>query len=262
MINRKAFFEIFFYNRENPSREMMETAENVWRAYMRKYGLGLDAGNDGQPTYEEVREITYLANAAVEMMAAREAAAAAPPPAPVYEPEEVEEEAPQEEEEIPEPAEEAPAENEEEPTEPEPVMEEAAEEPAAPAAEEAAEEPQPIMEEVPAEKVLPQIRPQQIVREKVLPPVKPVYTPSVSCDIDIWVEQLIHWCEGKGFQCIRTVDEGDCYLHVYLPHKKEVIPVGKWCLKADTNIADLAAEISKLYAYCNGFADCFERLMK
>ena len=66
MVNRRAFFEIFFYNRENRSREMMEAAESVWRAYMKKYGLGLDAGSDGQPTYDEVREITYLANAAIE----------------------------------------------------------------------------------------------------------------------------------------------------------------------------------------------------
>ena len=66
MVNRRAFFEIFFYNRENRSREMMEAAEGVWRAYMKKYGLGLDAGSDGQPTYDEVREITYLANAAIE----------------------------------------------------------------------------------------------------------------------------------------------------------------------------------------------------
>ena len=40
MVNRRAFFEIFFYNRENRSREMMEAAEGVWRAYMKKYGLG------------------------------------------------------------------------------------------------------------------------------------------------------------------------------------------------------------------------------
>ena len=66
MVNRRAFFEIFFYNREDRSREMMEAAESVWRAYMKKYGLGLDAGSDGQPTYDEVREITYLANAAIE----------------------------------------------------------------------------------------------------------------------------------------------------------------------------------------------------
>ena len=66
MVDRRAFFEIFFYNRENRSREMMEAAESVWRAYMKKYGLGLDAGTDGQPTYDEVREITYLANAAIE----------------------------------------------------------------------------------------------------------------------------------------------------------------------------------------------------
>ena len=45
---------------------MMEAAEGVWRAYMKKYGVGLDAGTDGQPTYDEVREITYLANAAIE----------------------------------------------------------------------------------------------------------------------------------------------------------------------------------------------------
>ena len=77
MVNRRAFFEIFFYNRENRSREMMEAAEGVWRAYMKKYGLGLDAGNDGQPTYEEVKEITYLANAAIEMVEKQMAEAAA-----------------------------------------------------------------------------------------------------------------------------------------------------------------------------------------
>ena len=39
MVNRRAFFEIFFYNRDNRSREMMEAAEGVWRAYMKKYGF-------------------------------------------------------------------------------------------------------------------------------------------------------------------------------------------------------------------------------
>ena len=77
MVNRRAFFEIFFYNRENRSREMMEAAEGVWRAYMKKHGLGLDAGNDGQPTYDEVREITYLANAAIEAVEKQMAEAAA-----------------------------------------------------------------------------------------------------------------------------------------------------------------------------------------
>ena len=68
MVNRRAFFEIFFYNRTERSREMMEAAEEVWRAYMKKYGLGLDASNAVEPTYEEVREITILANAAIEMV--------------------------------------------------------------------------------------------------------------------------------------------------------------------------------------------------
>ena len=77
MVNRRAFFEIFFYNRETRSREMMEAAESVWRAYMKKYGLGLDAGTDGQPTYDEVKEITYLANAAIEAVEKQMAEAAA-----------------------------------------------------------------------------------------------------------------------------------------------------------------------------------------
>ena len=49
MVNRRAFFEIFFYNRETRSREMMEAAESVWRAYMKKYGLGLDAAPTDSP---------------------------------------------------------------------------------------------------------------------------------------------------------------------------------------------------------------------
>ena len=36
MVNRRAFFEIFFYNKAERSRELMEAAEGVWRAYMKK----------------------------------------------------------------------------------------------------------------------------------------------------------------------------------------------------------------------------------
>lgn len=258
MINRKAFFEIFFYNREDPTREQLETAESVWRAYMKKYGLGLDASAVGQPTYDEVREITFLANASFEMMAAREAGIPVNPvPAPPEEePEEVME-APMEE--IPEePAEEAVEEVPEEA--PEEIIEEAPEEipeevePAAEEAEEeAAAEEEPPLPEIPRERKAP---------VKLQPVEKPAPMTAPGCDVSIWVEQLIHWCETKGFQCIRSMDDGDCYLHVYLPHKKEVLPVGKWCLKKDTNGADLASEISKLYAYCTGFADCFERLTR
>ena len=63
-------------------------------------------------------------------------------------------------------------------------------------------------------------------------------------------------------QCIQSMDDGDCYLHVFMPHKKEVHTVGKWCFKKDTGLSELAAEITKLYAYCEGFADCFAQLTK
>lgn len=257
MINRKAFFEIFFYNRENPSRELLETAESVWRAYMQKYGLGLDASTNGEPTYEEVKEITYLANYAIEMMAAKEAAAAAPAPmAPVEEPEEVYEEPPKE-------VEAAPAEPQEEPAEE--ILEE---EPAEKSAEEETEETPEEVPAAPAQEIPEKTEeetppPPPAVIEKAPVPRKPAKpTAAVGSDTNLWVEQLIQWCESKGFQCICSMDGGDCYLHVYLPYKKEVLPVGKWCLKAQTNGADLAAEISKLYAYCTGYADCFAQLTR
>ena len=63
-------------------------------------------------------------------------------------------------------------------------------------------------------------------------------------------------------QCITSMDDGDCYLHVYQPHKKEVLSVGAWCFKKDTGGMELAAEITKLYAYCEGFAACYEQLVK
>ena len=84
----------------------------------------------------------------------------------------------------------------------------------------------------------------------------------MSRDLGLWVEELIGWCQDKGMQCITTVDEGDVYLHVYQPHKKEVHSVGAWCFKANTRGAELAAEMTKLYAYCEGYADCFEKLVK
>ena len=80
--------------------------------------------------------------------------------------------------------------------------------------------------------------------------------------MELWVQQLTRWCQSKGMQCITTADEGDCYIHVYLPYKKDVHTVGAWCFKKDANIADLAAEISRLYAYCQGFVDCFAKLIK
>ena len=80
--------------------------------------------------------------------------------------------------------------------------------------------------------------------------------------MDLWVEQLVRWCQSKGMQCITTMDEGDCYIHVYLPHKKQVHVVGNWCIQAGANMAQLAAEITQLYAYCEGFLDCFEKLIK
>ena len=274
MVNRRAFFEIFFYNRENRSREMMEAAESVWRAYMKKYGLGLDAGSDGQPTYDEVREITYLANAAIEMvekqMAEAEAEEArrkklqreawdlgifAPDTTGVAELEAMvlkamkQQEEPEEEEVPEEPAEEEIRE----------IVEEAEEEAAEEIIEAVVEEaPAEILEEAPVQ-VIPAAVPVAPVAQV---PVQPVAMTAVPCDLSLWVQQLVSWCNGKGMQCITTVDAGDCYIHVYMPHKAEVLPVGKWCVKANTNVADLAAEITKMYAYCEGFAACFERLIK
>ena len=272
MVNRRAFFEIFFYNRENRSREMMEAAEGVWRAYMKKYGLGLDAGSDGQPTYDEVREITYLANAAIEMVEKQMAEAAAeeekrkklqkeawdlgifaPDTTGVAELESLMMKAMKQQEEAAaaeaaeEPAEEVAEETVEEP------VEEAAEEPAEEVAEEKSVE---IVEEVPVQ-AIPVAVP---VAPVVQAPAQPVA--AVPGDLSLWVHQLVSWCQGKGMQCITTVDEGDCYIHVYMPHKKDVLSVGKWCVKANTNVADLAAEITKMYAYCEGFAACFARLVK
>ena len=274
MVNRRAFFEIFFYNRENRSREMMEAAESVWRAYMKKYGLGLDAGSDGQPTYDEVREITYLANAAIEMvekqMAEAEAEEArrkklqreawdlgifAPDTTGVAELEAMvlkamkQQEEPEEEETFEESAEEIVEEVPEETVEeiPEEIIGEVVEE--APVA---------ILEEAPVQ-VVPVAVP---VAPVVQAPVQPVAVAAVPGDLSLWVHQLVSWCNGKGMQCITTMDEGDCYIHVYMPHKKDVLTVGKWCVKANTNVADLAAEITKMYAYCEGFAACFEKLIK
>ena len=274
MVNRRAFFEIFFYNRENRSREMMEAAESVWRAYMKKYGLGLDAGSDGQPTYDEVREITYLANAAIEMvekqMAEAEAEEArrkklqreawdlgifAPDTTGVAELEAMvlkamkQQEEPEKEETFEEPAEEIAEE----------ILEEAVEEVAEEIAEEVVEEaPVEIVEEAPVQ-VVPVAVP---VAPVVQTPVQPVAVAAMPCDLSLWVQQLVSWCNGKGMQCITTMDEGDCYIHVYMPHKKEVLPVGKWCVKANTNVADLAAEITKMYAYCEGFVNCFDQFVK
>lgn len=275
MVNRRAFFEIFFYNRENRSREMMEAAEGVWRAYMKKYGLGLDAGNDGQPTYDEVREITYLANAAIEavekQMAEAEAEEArrkkiqkeawdlgifAPVDTATDELEAMvmramNKQAEPEEEEIPE--EHAQAVPEAEP-EAEEVAEEApVEEPVEEAAEEIPEAPVVALVET-------------VVKAEPVPvvqvPVRTAIQAAPSSDVSLWVQQLTCWCQSKGMQCIQSMDDGDCYLHVFMPHKKEVYTVGKWCFKKDTGLSELAAEITKLYAYCEGFADCFAQLTK
>ena len=80
--------------------------------------------------------------------------------------------------------------------------------------------------------------------------------------MSLWVTELTAWCQSKGMQCITTADEGDVYLHVYFPHKKDVFTVGKWCFASDMGGAALAAEMTKLFAYCEGFADCFAKLMK
>ena len=280
MVNRRAFFEIFFYNRENRSREMMEAAEGVWRAYMKKYGLGLDAGNDGQPTYDEVREITYLANAAIEAVEKQMAEAEA---------EEARRKKIQKEAwdlGIFVPVDTATAELERlvlqaMNPQPEEDAEETAEESVEEAAEEVVEEPvEEVAEEVTEEEPAEEIREtavEEMVKETpapempvvkkaalaVQPPVAPVVrTGAPCCDMSLWVEQLTRWCQSKGMQCIESYDDGDCYLHVYLPHKKEVHSVGAWCFKKDTGGMELAAEITKLYAYCEGYADCFARLVK
>ena len=267
MVNRRAFFEIFFYNREDRSREMMEAAESVWRAYMKKYGLGLDAGSDGQPTYDEVREITYLANAAIEavekQIAEAEAEEArrkklqreawdlgifAPDTTGVAELEAMVLKAMKQQEE------------EETPEEPvEEILEETVEEAAEEISEEVVEAaPVEIVEEAPVQVVPVAAAPAPVVQV----PVQPVAVAAIPCDLSLWVQQLVSWCNGKGMQCITTMDEGDCYIHVYMPHKKEVLSVGKWCVKANTNVADLAAEITKMYAYCEGYAACFAQFSK
>ena len=275
MVNRRAFFEIFFYNRENRSREMMEAAEGVWRAYMKRYGLGLDAGTDGQPTYDEVREITYLANAAIETVEKQMAAAAAeeerrkkvqkeawdlgifvPADTATAELEALVRKAmhPQEE-----------AVTAEEPAEEvmvEAPVEEAAEEVAKAAEEEPAEDPAAEIPTAAAAEPAPVARTEQKVVERIVQvPAEPVCSAAGS-DMDLWVQQLTRWCRSKGMQCITTEDEGDCYIHVYLPHKKDVHTVGAWCFKKDENLANLASEISRLYAYCEGFVDCFAKLVK
>ena len=277
MVNRRAFFEIFFYNRDNRSREMMEAAEGVWRAYMKKYGLGLDAGTDGQPTYDEVREITYLANAAIEVVEKQIAEAEAeeakrkklqkeawdlgifvPVDTATAELEKLVLKAMNPEPEMPEeePAVEMPEEAEEETYE-EPV-EEAAETVVEETEEEPAEEP---VAEIPAAVPAEPAPVQKVVERIVQVPVEPVCSTACS-DMDLWVQQLTRWCRSKGMQCITTDDDGDCYIHVYLPHKKDVHTVGAWCFKKNAGIAEQAAEISRLYAYCEGFIDCFAKLIK
>ena len=275
MVNRRAFFEIFFYNRETRSREMMEAAESVWRAYMKKYGLGLDAGTDGQPTYDEVKEITYLANAAIEavekQMAEAEAEEArrkkiqkeawdlgifAPVDTATDELEAMvmramNKQAEPEEEETPE--EPAQAVQEAEPE----AVEVSEEMPVAEPVEEAEEE-------IPEEPVETVVEP--VVKAEPVPvvhvPVRTAIQAALSSDVSLWVQQLTCWCQSKGMQCIQSMDDGDCYLHVFMPYKKEVHTVGKWCFKKDTGLSELAAEITKLYAYCEGFADCFAQLTK
>ena len=265
MVNRRAFFEIFFYNRENRSREMMEAAEGVWRAYMKKYGLGLDAGTDGQPTYEEVREITYLANAAIEAVEKQMAEAAAeeekrkklqkeawdlgifvPVDTATSELEKLVLKAMNPEPEMPEeePVEETPEEAEEVPEEPVEETPEAV-----------------IAEPAPVVRVERKFAEPKVVERIVQVPAEPVCSAAGS-DMDLWVQQLTRWCKSKGMQCITTDDDGDCYIHVYLPYKKDVHTVGAWCFKKDAGFAEQAAEISRLYAYCEGFIDCFAKLIK
>ena len=272
MVNRRAFFEIFFYNRPERTREMMEAAEGVWSAYMKKYGLGLDASNSIEPTYDEVKEITILANAALEMVEKQMAEAAA---------EEEKRKKLQKEAwdlGIYPPADLAVAEleamvlkamnPEPEVVEEEPVEEPVAE-PVAEVVEETIEEVQePVVEATPVAVVEAPVKeiPVKAVEKK---PVKtaPVaaapMAPVGQVDaMSLWVTELTAWCQSKGMQCITTADEGDVYLHVYFPHKKDVFTVGKWCFQSDMGGAALAAEMTKLFAYCEGYADCFEKLMK
>ena len=248
----------------------MEMAENLWRNYMNKYGLGLDAGVVAEPTYDEVREITIMANYATEMVAKQIAEAEAEEARrkqaardawersweqtvveavekPAKHIAEETEEAP-----VEEPAEETPEEN------PVEAPEAAAEETAEDASAEPEEEAEEAVTEVPVQQI-PMAEPTAPV---VQVPEKPVIPSGPSCDVNLWVEQLVRWCQSKGMQCIQSVDNGDVYLHVYLPHKKNVHTVGNWCFPKDTRLSDLAAEITKLYAYCEGFADCFARLIR
>lgn len=279
MVNRKVFFDIFFYNKENPTRELMEMAENLWRNYMTKYGLGLDAGATVEPTYEEVREITYMANYAAEMIANRQAEEEARIAAQKKKAAEEELEAlvmataRKPVVEIPEEPAEDIAENiavdtpEESPEESgNPIQDTAIESTAEPDPEEAAEDTaEPVTEEVVTE-IVPEVPVPFVPAETAAPvakvPEKPAIATAPCGDVSLWVEQLSRWCLSKGMQCITTFDDDDCYLHVYLPHKKDVYTVGRWCFPKQTRLTDLAAEITKLYAYCEGFADCFLKLMK
>lgn len=272
MVNRRAFFEIFFYNRPERTREMMEAAEGVWSAYMKKYGLGLDASNSIEPTYDEVKEITILANAALEMVEKQMAEAAAEeekrkklqkeawdlgiyPPADLAvaeleamvlkamnpEPEVVEEEI------VEEPVAEPVAE----------VVEETIEEVKEPVVEEAAV----AVVEAPVKEI--PVKAMEKKPVKTAPVAAAPMAPVGQVDaMSLWVTELTAWCQSKGMQCITTADEDDVYLHVYFPHKKDVFTVGKWCFQADMGGAALAAEMTKLFAYCEGFADCFEKLLK
>ena len=268
MVNRRAFFEIFFYNRPERTREMMEAAEGVWSAYMKKYGLGLDASNSIEPTYDEVKEITILANAALEMVEKQMAEAAA---------EEEKRKKLQKEAwdlGIYPPADLAVAELEAMVLkamnpEPEVVEEEVIEEPVAEVVEETIEEVQePVVEETPVAVVEAPVKeiPVKVAEKKPVKAVPVAAAPVVSVGhvdaMSLWVTELTTWCQSKGMQCITTADEGDVYLHVYFPHKKDVFTVGKWCFQADMGGAALAAEMTKLFAYCEGFADCFEKLAK
>ena len=267
MVNRRAFFEIFFYNRPERTREMMEAAEGVWSAYMKKYGLGLDASNSIEPTYDEVKEITILANAALEMVEKQMAEAAA---------EEEKRKKLQKEAwdlGIYPPADLAVAEleamvlkamnPEPEVVEEEPVEEPAAE-PVAEVVEETIEEVQePVVEETPVAVVEAPVKAVEKKPVKTAPVAAAPMAPVGQVDaMSLWVTELTAWCRSKGMQCITTADEGDVYLHVYFPHKKDVFTVGKWCFRSDMGGAALAAEMTKLFAYCEGFADCFEKLMK
>ena len=137
-------------------------------------------------------------------------------------------------------------------------MEEAAEAVVEETEKEPAEEP---VAEIPAAVPAEPAPVQKVVERIVQVPVEPVCSTACS-DMDLWVQQLTRWCRSKGMQCITTDDDGDCYIHVYLPHKKDVHTVGAWCFKKDAGIAEQAAEISRLYAYCEGFIDCFAKLIK